>query len=303
LTVTGKFYLPNYLHMHAYAGVLNKVLLSVPLFAMATISVKARSNIDDFDFVKCTAAQTQAIQSYVGVVEQTQETMTGYGNVPIDKIRKLAMVWIEGEKSGKLKPLPPVCFDDTTRDGLKNEILRANLRPAEELNDTAEQECDKHQYWTATQDATLGAKVADVTKYSDFASLSCNSLCQRRSIRIIESCYPHLTSSQRMRTLKDLAICRSNRDEIIDMAEQARLSFLRYLIRKNTDLGAIQQIQHAIGENQAYKVSIQDLAQEMHQRLDKVNDMGSASLLADIRMACMAALDGDRKLAQLTKHV
>ena len=303
LTVTGKNYLPNYFHMHAYAGVLNKLLVSAPLFVMATISVRARSELADFGFVAYSAAQNNAIDSYVDLVKATVNVVHPNTYSPVPEVRKMAAVWISASKAGKLGALTPVSFDDTTRDGVKGEILRANLRVAEELNDYGDEERTHGKYWKACQDAVLGAQTAEVTKYFDFASLSCAGLAQRRSIAVVKACLPHLTESQRKRVVGQLAVCRGDGVQIVQMAEAERLCYLRFLLRRGADISTVSHIEKVIGDNQDYNTNARELAEQMHKRLDTVEDDTSAALLADIRMGCLSSIQGDAKLEELSHTI
>jgi len=301
LTVNGKNYLPDYRHMHAYAGVLNKILVSAPLFVMATIGVKARSELTDFEFITCSADQNRAIDSYVDIVRKTEATIPEATTAPPVPVRKLATEWIDDSRNGTLKPLVPVSFDDSTRDGVKSEIVRANLRVAECLSDFSEEERLDGHYWIAAQDAVLGARVAEVTKYADFASLSTAGLSERRSMTMLSKCFTHLTPAQRRWAASGLSVCKARNSTIADMAETARLVYIRHLVQNGAEVSHIAEMQRSIGEQQEYRADLKTLAQQIRQQLKVDGDVEETSLLADIRMGCVAALESNQKIANLQR--
>src|SRR5205823_11372717 len=95
-----------------------------PLLLAGTIAAESRFHLDMFQMVSCTTKQENEISAYIEPVRQA-ENLLWVRSSP-DKVRRVASVWIEGAKSGHLKPLEPVSADDSIETSIKGEIASAS---------------------------------------------------------------------------------------------------------------------------------------------------------------------------------
>lgn len=299
MRVSWKRYRPEDSHMQATVGtsILSKLLVAAPFLVMASIGAKSRSSASTFDFVACSPKEDQQISAYTPVVTATETQVTMPMHTDPGLARRLAYRWIEGQKVGLLQPLEPCSFDDSSRDGIKAEIVHADISVAEAMNSNAEREAFAGSFDTAAKDAMLAADTLEVTKFFDFASLTTCTMVQRRSLNIIKYVEPKLSPEVRSQVLHEIKAFRANDDRLGQMAINARQELLKYELRHGVDLLSIEQTQKEVGQQEFRNVaSLEAVIKAMRDGIRDSRDDFAPTLFTDVRLGFISQLDTDRRI-------
>jgi hypothetical protein len=222
----------NHYHVMPAKTLVYKAMVAMPALCLAVLGAKARIEYDPFEFVSPTPKQNADILAYRGVVQHTAAlTIDPYSVPDVEKTRRVAYEWVEGAKQGKLVPLTPVSYDDSTRDGIKSEITFRDQAVSALVLFAANQELDSRQYDRAVSDALLGIQVAQVIKYSDYPTVMQGSIYERRGFRVLVSALPHLTPVKRLAVKKELADLGPRPDKFQELVQLQRFMFIDYLRR------------------------------------------------------------------------
>lgn len=246
MAVTWKLYRADNAHMESKVGIVNKLLIAAPFFVLATVGVKARAAGSTFEFMEGTAKQNSAITAYQSVVAETEKLPLNAADKCPERVRKIAMEWIEGARKGELQPLGPIVFEDSSRDGVKFEIVHANTGIGEDLNMLASRELHEGKPWLAAQDDLLAARASQVTEYSDFPSLAVCTMVQRKAFSNLRYVMASLTPGQRQKVTSQVSLLRPNKQLIEDIAVRTRQQFLQYQLRHGLSLSQVTDVQHWI---------------------------------------------------------
>ena len=152
-----------------------------PLVLAGTIAAESRFHLDMFQTVACTSKQENEISAYIEPVRQAEKLL--WLRSSPDKVRRVAAAWIEGAKTGHLKPLEPVSADDSIETSIKGEIASASRSVQAKLMALSKSEAQRQEYAQAIEDAMTALRVGEVIKYSDAVSLANTATTQRGIIR------------------------------------------------------------------------------------------------------------------------
>ena len=229
------------------------------------------------------------------------ETLLSHVKYPPAKTaRMLAFRWLEGAKVGLLQPLEPVAYEDSSRDGVKNEIVNANINVAEALNNVSDEERGNGQWNAAAKDAMLAASTLEVTKFFDFASLAVCSMVQRRSLSIVASELPQLSLEVKTQVTREALALRASDDQLGQMALKARTDLLQYELRRGYDVRRVAATQKQISVGQ-FREPLPMLVKSLKTEMVAAKDLLSPELFTDMRLGYLSALETDRKVDGLVK--
>lgn len=285
------------------ASIFNKLLVAAPFLVMASIGAKSRSATNQYDFVACSSKQDKEISAYAPVVSATEDSVSSPMSTDPNVARRLAFRWIEGAKVGLLQPLDPCSFDDTTRDGIKGEIVRANVSVAEVMNYAAEQDAENGKYDKAAKDAMVAADTLEVTKFFDFASLTTCTMVQRRSLSVIHNVAKKLSPDVRSQVVREVLAFRSNDDRLGQMAVNARQELLKHELRQGQDLASIEHTQKEVNGLEFRNMDNLALAcKDLRKGLKYSTNEDVPSLYTDVRLGFVSQLDTDKRIAAIVKE-
>lgn len=109
--------------MGLFVGGMRVVALAVPLTGTGFLAINGRVP-DSFPNPELGPVLSRKIDAYCEPVAVVQrDIMAVRTAAPATKVEAAASVWIRELKAGHLKPLPSVGESDTTRDGVKSQIL------------------------------------------------------------------------------------------------------------------------------------------------------------------------------------
>ncbi len=300
MTVFRKDCEPKDFSVESARTLVNKLMIIAPFVLMSSIALKARTTLPDFEFVACNKAENHEIENYRDVVAATEEACPVGQLLDLGQARKLAKMWIDGAQSGKLQSLDSVAFEDTMRDGVKAEILHANMLIAESLNEYARDEIKQGKFDLAAKDTVLAAKALDVTKFSDFASLSACAMVQRRSLESVTLLLPKVSPSVRDMLYAQVAGMKSNETVLGRLAMRERQLFLQYQLRIGMDLAEVKKSEEEVSRREVSGVgSLMETVREIKKSYEANRDTDASVLMTDLRLGFLAALDTDKRITQI----
>jgi hypothetical protein len=193
-----------------------RFLVICPLLYVGAIAARARLHVDGHSFVACTQKQNRAIAAYREPFIAA-EAMKGvrFKDINRDRLREVAEMWILGAAEGHLQPLTPVHLDDFVRDGVKQQIYRANDLLVQLLINTARTETDKPAL--AARDLIRAIMVADVLKYSDPYAIAQSGIHQRTALQELRKITPNLKPAEKLWIRDQLRIVQANEPSLEPM--------------------------------------------------------------------------------------
>ncbi len=267
---------------------------------MTVIGVFARSASPNYNFVACDSKQSSAITAYIPLVRATRAAIRSSFSASPEVSRRIAHQWIDGANAGVLGPLEPCAFDDTSREGLKSDIIHANIRVAEALALVASHEKQIGQPDLAAKDAALGALTLQVTKFSDFSSVSICSMVQRRCLREIKDVALRISPTTRAQVERQLQTIRDDDSRLSLMAIRTRQLFLQYRLRHGVTVAKVEATQKAISPDEFTQASnLEVVAQRIRASQSVWQYQQVSEFLSDVRLGYQAQADTDRKVDEL----
>jgi hypothetical protein len=282
------------------AGVFNKLLIATPFFLLASLGMKAETSREGFTFVACSSKENAKISAYAPFVKASVALGHDFRDIPAKTSRGLAYRWLAGAKVGLLQPLKAVAFEDNSRDGVKSEIVNANIDVSEACNELAEVEKEQHHWDQSAKDALLGASVLEVSKFFDFSSLSVCSMVQRRSLNTVAEEWPRLSKDVKAQILREALALRANDDTLAQMAMKARDELLQYEVRRGYDYRKLASTQKSIDVSQFHQ-PIPMIVKNLRNEIFNARDAYSPDFFEDLRLGYLSAMDTDRKIDVLLK--
>ncbi len=220
-----------------------KAMVAMPAICLAGLGAKAQIEYDPYEFVTPTPKQNEAILAYTDVVSKSEHAeRLAYTSGYLTATRAVGLMWVDGAKSGKLVPLVPVSYDDTSRDGIKAEITQRNQSICSSLIYNANQEKFKGDYANAVSDSLMGIRVAQVLKYSDYPSVMQAGLYERRALKVLIDALPHVPGAQRRQIAAELVNLKPKAERLQQVAGLERFMFIDYLRRMGVDATRIESV-------------------------------------------------------------
>jgi len=182
-----------------------------PIALITWIIGTGRFFTDDFVPDGATRLQHEHISAYHDVVTISSPMRARQYEPDADQIRRAANMWIEGYRSGKLKPLSPAFVGDTIQDGIKGEIRSCQSAVSLQLHYLAMREARAGKFDQALEDLRAAMVVSQVLRSSDpIAEAAC---CQEQghALQKLVAISENLSREQ----LRDL------RAELIDLRDSA----------------------------------------------------------------------------------
>ncbi|MBS1716403.1 MAG: hypothetical protein JSS72_01575 [Armatimonadetes bacterium] len=224
-----------------------RLLLFSPAIVIAGVAVRSNIKTDPFEFVQLTPAQQIGLASYRPLLKETSDALQFHADYQITE--RLVNRWQEKAEHDSLICLQPIAADDTTAEGAKGEVIRAESKLANQLLDLSAQTQDHDQ---ALKGALTTLRFGEAYKYCDLASFVPNCLIQRRAIACLTKL--QLSPSERLVALKELKKVRGSvrspetlireRQAFLEkapdpspqvLAERARANGENYLAHAQTD--------------------------------------------------------------------
>jgi hypothetical protein len=194
-----------------------------PLLLVAGFCIRCRLYSDSFEQVTQTSSQQAAVSAYIDPVRATIKADVGRASAATT--RQVAQVWIDGWKSGKLRPMLPCASDDTMRGPIKSQIYAADVRVADRLIYFAKDEAQHGQKQQAADDVLTALRCVEIPKYSDPISVFLLADKQRFALRILDQIAPGLPVAEREKVKKELVDFKS---------DQASLAYLYHAMKFNS---------------------------------------------------------------------
>jgi hypothetical protein len=181
-------------------------LLLVPLVGSAVLVLSRRAETKEYQFISASdqahakVLQYSKLTSSIMQVERKLEAPERV--VPL---QKLATQWIEAAKAGQLQPLEPVAYDDTSLEGVKNQVFRAAAIVASSLSSDALEKADRGRFEEATDDVLNAFQVIETMWGSDVVSVPMANQRERRIFFVFKSFASHLNCTDRARVLDTIS--------------------------------------------------------------------------------------------------
>lgn len=193
-----------------------KFMVICPLLYVGAISARARLHVEPHTFVACTLKQQRAMAAYrEPFIAAASFRGTRYRDVNRIRLREVADSWIQGAAEGRLQSLTPVHLDDFVRDGVKQQIYRANDLLVQLLVNIAQEE--QAQPVQAAQDLVRAVKVAEVLKYSDPYAIAQSCIHQRTALQRLRAVSPKLHVNEKLWVRNELRELRSKQPSLEPM--------------------------------------------------------------------------------------
>jgi hypothetical protein len=174
-----------------------RAMAFAPAVFLIGIGARGRTFSTDYNFVANDPCTERRIQAYVPYLRKYPSFVTSGRFGDLGLARAAAASWIEGAGRGDLKPLAPICYDDTSSDGGKSTIFEFEAKVANRLEFAITEEVKQGNYHEAATDSLLVIGMSSILKYSDFFSVYHCASEQRRVVLFIEEIAGHLTPDDR----------------------------------------------------------------------------------------------------------
>jgi hypothetical protein len=207
-------------------------MVFAPAIFLIGLGVHARSLDDDFHIVANDPSHERAVLAYVPYLKKSAAFVDGSTKQSLPEARRIAKIWIEGAKSGDLKPLTPIAFEDTSSEGAKSEIFEVNGRIVTCLVTGVTGGVHKKNYHQATEDAVLAVQMAGILKHSDFISLFNSATAQRRAIQEVSGAFDKLPEKDRERLTTLLPLTQTKHDLVTRMIKRSHQLFVTWRQRR-----------------------------------------------------------------------
>ena len=182
--------------MGALIGGIRTIVLILPCIGTAFVAMSGR-NPDSFPNPEIGPVLGKKIEAYIDPVRATQHNLMVIKTLASDEaVVKTAHIWLQDYRADRLKPLPSVGTCDTTRDGVKGQILNSRNLVISNLIRVGDDAVLKHQPAKASERYRMALEIAEIARDSDLnalaTSLSYENAAWMRLWRIDPSTEPHL---------------------------------------------------------------------------------------------------------------
>lgn len=211
----------------------NKLMAVAPFVLLAGIGVQSRTYADDYQPVSSSPEHDQATLAYRDEVIATRHILAQPTSPDRTRaLRRLAARWTEGAKSGRLKTLRPVAYDDTSMEGVRGDITGLTVRLTVELTILGRREHDAGELQTAAEHYLRALRVAEVTKYFDFQSVTKGAMAQRRTVTLLTQLIPSLPEDERIKVADALTELQNGQRSLSDIGILTRRQYLEASARE-----------------------------------------------------------------------
>lgn len=275
--------------MDVFAGILNKLVIATPFLLVTTLGLKAREQRHVYSYTSYSQIEERNISAYVPLVKATEAVYDVNDCIPRPEAGKLARMWIQGSKSGDLKPLPQITIDDSTRDGVKSQILRDAEEVSESMAYWGGIQLSKGDYQQASQDALTALEVLRTPRMFDYSSVSSCSIPQRRALEIIRASMPHLPAGTQASIRKQVHSFVVPDQDFTGLTMDARSVLLKFEDSPNAGFDNYNALEKYISPSN--RPTIADLRKTGSVPLGLNSDDGLIDLVSEFRLGYATGLD------------
>lgn len=260
-----------------------RIAVFAPILAVAAVSVRVRYYPDPVQPWHAPQAAHERVIAYGDVIAQTEDAIKPpAGQVPVEKLRGAANLWVQDAKKGVLRPFPPAFYVDTTMEGPKIEIERSVARLSSNLMYEADQSLAKGKADDAVQDAIDSYRLCEIIRVSDLTTAATGSSRQRRAMLLLASALPKASPTVREEAKKLLDAPRESILPVVQIAVSQRDEWTdRYHQPRTTEeiRAKIQKIAHR--QPKDFEVG----AGQLRDSLSKADPAAGADLLFNVGRA------------------
>lgn len=210
LTLRDAISMPNICHTMEARKLLYTMLAVSPAILMAGIGIHARAYVDPFDWPSVVEDHFRT-SAYIPLVVETQNLLANPSDVSRSEVPRLAAKWVDGAKSGHLRPLVATTLDENPSAGNKGKVISVNYQLARCLVKYSDSEIAAGNYHRAATNLVLASDSLNCVKYSNFLSLYRVSLAQHNILVRIRIVYSKATPQTRK--ILAQAMLRMNSDD------------------------------------------------------------------------------------------
>lgn len=151
------------------ARIIEGLMVVAPIAALVVIAASGRAQSETSGIGPATLEGHRLISAYVGPMRDLVALRIGRpGEASSDRIRQVADRWIALADQGVLRDLPPIEIIDSTREGVKAQIVSGRNSLVHELLDIARRAPTEQ----AASDYVRAYRLAQVAKHSDLPSVT-----------------------------------------------------------------------------------------------------------------------------------
>jgi hypothetical protein len=274
-----------------------RFMVLAPALFLAGIGVNARSISTEFDTVRNDSRSDAQIFAYVPYMRECQAPLRHDSESDLRLAMRTAKDWIAGAQEGKLKPLLPSAYEDTSSEGVKSQVFDAKSTLEGRIISGIQDKVEAGKFEEATRCTVTALELGEILKYSDFISLYNCASEQRRALLAIQPCVDRLSPDQRERIRIAVRRVQTNSDQVDRMVRRSRNLFLAWRVRNHyqplpiEDTRMLAEIPAIIkGEGAASMTQLRD-------RMFVTTDRSVPSYFSSVRLGVCASnwLDGDRE--------
>lgn len=152
------------------------VSLTVPWCVVGWLGIQSHLSEDPYEAPVYGKAHSEAFDAYVMPVMVINQTMAIEDDANrMKQLRRASQAWVEARKSGTLVDVPRHGLDDTTRSGVRSQIVTAARRSATELIGNADRALLNGEPEQATNDLALAIEMLQFQKSNDIAAFHAQS--------------------------------------------------------------------------------------------------------------------------------
>ncbi len=281
---------PENNHMDPVAGIINKLLVATPFVVVTTLGLHAHHAAEPFKFVANTRARDMLVSNYIPVVRESENASKGKLLIPEKKAMELASHWISGAKSGLLRPLTPIAVDDSSREGVKGQIVRSCMKVAESLNLSASEHLRAGAYGLAIRDTLKSMETVQTVKFFDFASLGESCMVERRSLLLIQNSLGKLPADEQVKVKEEVATLGATTVKLKPMELEVHIFAL--------DRGASEPLDHFLTMTE--KANSDELLKLSRIQPSVGDDTGLSDLISDYRLGLSSVSDTNRMVKEIS---
>jgi hypothetical protein len=190
------------------------MILLAPVVAAAVVAAPSlasasRSGDEEYDFPGSSRDLNARLDAYVPVMREARDAAESEGKYSAPAARRLAAIWWDGERQGRLLSIPLSRSGESSMDGVSGQIVRTANRIGLELTASAADLARKGDAPGAVADSLRSMEVMRSLHYSDMITCSLADACYRQNLETISRMSEKLTPGQRANastTLRELQL-------------------------------------------------------------------------------------------------
>lgn len=215
--------LPEKLRKVPVRKILENMFTLSPALVVGAVCVQTRFFSDPFQALSYSASEQSAETAYIQPVKDALRLDAVASPAPA-QIRRVAQEWLDGSRTGSLKPLLPVSSEDSMASQIKSEIYGANGELIDHLTQLAHSEEEQGDMLTASRDLQLGLDVAEVIKNCDAYTLANLSRREAHLVRVAVGLAPKLSVNGRKELAEHLADISAKQEVVERLARVEKLN-------------------------------------------------------------------------------